>query len=192
MVYALGLAVKVALLPLHFNDPEMGVVQTAAAKVATTFLAAFIVTSQEVAIPEQPPPVQPEKVDPPVAFAFSRTTVPASKFALQVLLQAVIPLGLLPTEPVPSPAFVTDSAYCACGVDTSLKFAVTVRPVVIMMVQGVVPEQPPPLQPVKVELLFAAADKVTDVPVARLAEQVLPQSMPPTELVTVPLPRPVR
>jgi hypothetical protein len=37
----------------------------------------------------------------------------------------------------------------------------------------------------------AAAVNVTDVPLAKLALQVLPQLIPPGELVTVPLPVPV-
>ena len=53
-----------------------------------------------------------------------------------------------------------------------------------------VPEQPPPLQPLKVELAAGAAVSVTAVPFVKLAAQVAPQSMPAGELVTVPLPVP--
>jgi hypothetical protein len=56
------------------------------------------------------------------------------------------------------------------------------------MVQVPVPEQPPPLQLVKLEPAAAVAVRVTDVP--KLAEQVVPQLMPLGLLVTVPLPVP--
>ena len=49
-----------------------------------------------------------------------------------------------------------------------------------------VPEQPPPLQPVKVEPAAGVAVRVTVVPLAKLAEQVAPQVMPAGALVTEP------
>src|SRR5574341_415716 len=58
-------------------------------------------------------------------------------------------------------------------------------------VQEPVPEQPPPLQPVKVEPAAGAAVKVTAVPLGNAAEQVVPHEMPAGALVTVPLPAPV-
>ena len=54
-----------------------------------------------------------------------------------------------------------------------------------------VPEQPPPLQPEKVEPATGVAVKVTAVPLANAAEHVAPQEMPTGLLVTVPLPAPV-
>jgi len=54
-----------------------------------------------------------------------------------------------------------------------------------------VPEQPPPLQPEKVEPAAGAAVKVTEVPLANAAAQVVPQAMPAGALVTVPLPAPL-
>ena len=54
-----------------------------------------------------------------------------------------------------------------------------------------VPEQPPPLQPVKVEPAVGVAVKVTALPLANGAEHVAPQEMPTGLLVTVPLPAPV-
>ena len=54
-----------------------------------------------------------------------------------------------------------------------------------------VPEQPPPLQPVKVEPAAGAAVNVTAEPPANAAEHVAPQEMPTGALVTVPVPAPV-
>ncbi len=69
--------------------------------------------------------------------------------------------------------------------------AVTVVAALIVTVQVAVPEQPPPLQPEKVEPAAGAAVKVTEVPLANLVEQPMPpQTMPAGALVTVPLPAP--
>jgi hypothetical protein len=53
------------------------VAATVVLKVATTVVAAFIVTVQ-VPVPEHPPPDQPEKVDPLSAEAARVTDVPES------------------------------------------------------------------------------------------------------------------
>ena len=58
-------------------------------------------------------------------------------------------------------------------------------------VQVPVPEQPPPLQPVKVEPAAGTAVKATAVPLANAAEQVVPQEIPAGLLVTVPVPAPL-
>ena len=58
-------------------------------------------------------------------------------------------------------------------------------------VHGPVPEQPPPLQPVKVEPAAGVAVRVTTVPLANEAEHDAPQAMPAGALVTVPLPTPL-
>jgi hypothetical protein len=70
------------------------------------------------------------------------------------------------------------------------KVAVTVVSAFTMTVQGPVPLQPPPLKPAKVEPGSDAAVKVTEVPLSKDAEQVLPQVIPLGLLVTVPLPTP--
>ena len=57
-------------------------------------------------------------------------------------------------------------------------------------VQVPVPEQPPPLQPLKVEPAAGVAVKVTPVPLANAAEQVVPHEIPAGLLVTVPVPAP--
>ena len=54
-------------------------------------------------------------------------------------------------------------------------------------VHGPVPEQPPPLQPVKIEPAAGVAVSVTTVPLANGAEHVAPQAIPVGALVTVPL-----
>jgi hypothetical protein len=54
----------------------------------------------------------------------------------------------------------------------------------------VLPLQPPPLHPVKLNVLLGVAVKVICVPLAKLAEQVAGQLMPLGVLVTVPVPAP--
>jgi hypothetical protein len=51
--------------------------------------------------------------------------------------------------------------------------------------------QPVPLQPAKVDPAAVLAIRVTTAPLSYVREQVLPQLMPPSVLVTVPLPVPV-
>jgi hypothetical protein len=70
-----------------------------------------------------------------------------------------------------------------------LNVAVTARAAVIDTVQAPVPVHAP-LQPAKLAPLPAAAVSVTEVPLAKLALQVLPQLMPPVLDVTVPVPLP--
>src|SRR5215468_9087464 len=70
-----------------------------------------------------------------------------------------------------------------------LKVAVTDCAADSETVQVPVPVQAP-LQPEKVEPLAAAAVRVTEVPLAKLALHVLPQLMPAGEEVTVPVPLP--
>ena len=53
-----------------------------------------------------------------------------------------------------------------------------------------VPLQPPPDHPMKVDPVLAAADSVTAVPPAKLALHVVPQLIPVGALVTVPVPVP--
>ena len=53
-----------------------------------------------------------------------------------------------------------------------------------------VPVQPP-LQPLKIEPAAGAAVKVTAVPLANAAAQVVPQEMPAGALVMVPVPAPL-
>src|SRR6058998_602398 len=135
-------------------------------------------------MPEQPPPLQPVKVEPAAGAAVSVTAVPLAKLAAQVAPQ-VMPAGLLVTVPAPVPALETVSVK-VCRV----KVAVTVVAALRVTVQAPGPEQPPPLQPLKVEPAAGAAVSVTAVPLAKLAAQVAPQVMPAGLLVTVPAPVP--
>ena len=70
-----------------------------------------------------------------------------------------------------------------------LNVAVTLRATVIDNTQAAVPLQAP-LQPANTEPLAAAAVTVTEVPVAKLALQAVPQFTPVGDEVTVPVPVP--
>jgi len=153
------------------------------ANVAVTVVAALTVTVQ-VPVPEQPPPLQPLKMEPAAGAAVSVTEVPVANAAEQVAPQET-PAGALVTVPLPAPALLTVSVK-----DCKAKVAVTEVAALIVTVQVPLPEQPPPLQPLKVEPAAGAAVKVTAVPLANETEQVVPQEMPAGLLVTVPLPVP--
>src|SRR5258705_6177138 len=68
--------------------------------------------------------------------------------------------------------------------------AVTDCAPLIVTVQVPVPEQPLPLQPVKVDPAAGVAVSVTTVPVVKAVEQVGSQAIPAGALVTAPLPVP--
>src|SRR5262249_57176669 len=76
------------------------------------------------------------------------------------------------------------------GKEDGRKLAVTDVAAFTVTVHAVAVPVQPPLQPVKVEPAAGAAVKVTDVPLAKDAEQVVPQEIPEGLLVTVPLPAP--
>ena len=97
----------------------------------------------------------------------------------------LIPVGVLDTVPLPAPDFETVSVKVGRVND-----AVTVVAAETVTTQVPVPEQPPPLQPVKVEPAAGVAVSVTAVPLVKVAEQVAPQMITAGELVTVPLPVP--
>src|SRR5438132_4744088 len=78
----------------------------------------------------------------------------------------------------------------AAGGVMSVNVAVTVVAALRVTMQGPVPAQPPPVQPVKEEPAAGAAVRVTAVPLGKLAAQVAPQVIPTGALVTVPLPAP--
>ena len=149
-------------------------------KLAVTEVSAVMGTVQ-VPVPGQPvTPLQPVKIEPAAAVAVRVTEV--LKLAEQVKPQ-LIPAGALVTVPLPVPDGVTVRRYVLC-----VKVAITVVAAVMGTVQVTVPEQPPPLQPVKVEPAAAEAVRVTEV--LKLARQVEGQLMPAGALVTVPLPVP--
>ena len=149
-------------------------------KVAVTFCAALMATVQ-VPVPVQAP-LQPVKVEPDAAAAVRVTLVPLLKFVLHVLPQ-LTPLGEELTVPVPVPPLVIVNVYVT-GI--AVKVAVTLCAEVRLTVQVPVPEHAP-LQPVKVEPDAAAAVRVTDVPLLKLALHVLPQLIPAGDEVTVPV-----
>jgi hypothetical protein len=98
----------------------------------------------------------------------------------------LIPAGALVTVPEPVPALVTVSVRCVIAANV----AVTLRAAVMLTVQVVAEPEQAPLQPVKLDVGDGAAVSVTDVPSAKLAEQVDGQLMPAGELVTLPDPAP--
>jgi hypothetical protein len=95
----------------------------------------------------------------------------------------LIPAGLELT--VPSPALTMVSAICL-----SANVAATEAAAVTETTHVPVPEQFAPDHPMNVELVAAAAVRVTVDPAGKLAEQVLPQLMPVGAEVTVPDPFP--
>ena len=70
-----------------------------------------------------------------------------------------MPVGELVTVPLPSPALLTVRVLGCRS-----KPAMTVVEAIRVRVQAPVPEQPPPLQPVKVEPPAGVAVRVTVVP----------------------------
>src|SRR5438093_1194333 len=152
-------------------------------KLAVTACAALMVTLQ-VPVPAQLP-LQPVKVEPAAGVAVSVTAVPLANVAEQVVPHE-IPAGALVTVPVPAPVLLTVSEKLC-----SAKVAVTVVAAPSVTEHVPVPVQPPPLQPVKVEPAAGVAVSVTAVPLANVAEQVVPQAMPAGALVTVPVPAPL-
>ena len=148
-----------------------------------TVVPALSVTVQ-VPVPEQPPPLQPVKVEPAAGAAVKVTAVPLANAAEHVAPQEM-PAGALVTVPVPVPLGLTDSVKVCTA-----KVAVTVVAALSVTEQVPVPEQLPPLQPVKVEPAAGAAVKVTAVPLANAAAQVVPHETPAGALVTVRCRRP--
>src|SRR2546428_13031883 len=94
---------------------------------------------------------------------------------------------MLDTVPLPAPALATVSVKVG-----RVKVAVTVVAAFSVTVQAPLPEQPPPVQPVKVEPAAGGAVSVTAVPAVKLAEPVAPQVIPAGEAGAVPLPVPAR
>jgi hypothetical protein len=98
-----------------------------------------------------------------------------------------MPPTLLVTPPLPDPAGATVKAYMF-----SVNVAVADCAALIVTVHvAAVPLQPPPLQTANVEPLLGVSVNVTNVPAAKLFEQVPPQLNPPGESATLPLPPPV-
>jgi hypothetical protein len=189
-LHVLGQLIPVGLLvtvpdPVPADVTERAKVVTVVLNVAVTDLAALIVTLHDPA-PLQAP-LQPAKVEPEPATSVRVTTVPLLKFALQVLGQ-VIPVGLLLTVPDPVPAKVTERAKVVTVV---LNVAVTDLAALMVTLQVPVPLHAP-VQPAKVDPAVAFAVRVTTVPLAKFALQVVGQVMPLGLLLTLPLPLPAK
>lgn len=112
------------------------------------------------------------------------TRVPVAKFAAHVEPQEIT-AGLDVTVPVP----VFRLVRVTVSVETAVKVAVTLFALVIERMQLPVPVHAPD-QPAKADPAAAAAVSVTDVPLVKDAEHVLPQEMPAGLEVTVPEPVP--
>ena len=136
-------------------------------------------------------PLQPANWLPVAACAISVMAVLLAKLAEATPQSAkqLKPLGELVTLPTPAPDLLRVINRVAAA---TLKFAVTLRLLFILTVQLLVLPLQAPLQPAKLlpEAGFAAS--ATCVPAAKLAVQLLPQSMPAGVLLTVPLPVPWR
>ena len=153
--------------------------------VAVTVVAAASGTMHD-AVPVQPPPLQPAKIDPALGDAVSVTMVPALNSAEQVAPHEM-PAGAEVTEPAPKPALVTVSAYWR-----SANSAVTSVAPLTTTAHGAVPVQPPPFQPTNSESGDATAVSVTVVAGGKVSLQSTPQLMPVGAEVIVPLPVPER
>lgn len=156
----------------------MAVSEPFSLKVAVT-ATAFAALMVQAAVPEQAPD-HPAKVEFAAGTAFRVTEVPALKVEEHVCPQ-LMPAGLLVITPVPGPA--TDTANDR-GPE---KVAPTLVSPFRTMVHFAVPEQAPD-QPEKMLEAAGLAVRVMDVPGAKGALQVVPQSMPAGALVTLPEP----
>lgn len=129
-------------------------------KVAVQVMSAAIVTEPSV---QSVGPLQPVKVDPVVGVAVRVTTLPLLKEARQVASQ-VIPVGLLVTVPLPSPARVTVRVN---SIKSKMALQL-VNKVMVSVIGLAVPVQLPP-HLAKVESPEAVAVRVTTVPSSKLA-----------------------
>ena len=129
------------------------------ANVASTNCASSIVTTHS-SRPLQAPPVHPANVEPPSGFGFSWIVSPTGKASSQSSPHS-IPSGVLTTSPDPVPA----SSTVRTRVSVS-NVASTLTSSSSATVHSPAPEQPPPLQPVKMEPSSARWYSVTLVPVS--------------------------
>jgi len=153
-------------------------------------LRACVMLTVHVPVPLHPSPLQPEKVDPASGVAVKVTLVPWAKAVLQTPPQ-LIPTGFEVAVPLPVPAFVTVKVkVCALGLRVNV--AVTLRACIMLTVHVPVPLHPSPLQPSKVNPTTSGyvAIRMTLVPWAKAALQVLSQVIPAGFEITVPLPVP--
>ena len=130
-------------------------------------------------------PCQPWKAEPLAGVAVRVIVPPVAKPKEQVCPQS-IPAGELLIVPAPEPDLLTVSVVCA-----NLKLAVTVCAALNVTVQVLVVPAHAPDQPSKLEPAAGVAVRVISVPGAKLAVQVVPQSIPAGLLVIAPVPAPV-
>lgn len=155
------------------------VIATPAANETDTFEFAASVTVHVFAVPEQLLPLHPLKYCPEPGASVRVILVLVPKFAVQVPGQ-LMPAGLLTTVPVPVTATVRESP--------PLKAAEMLVAAVSVMVHVLaVPEQLPPLQPLKKLFTVGFSVRVTCVFDAKLAEHVPGQLIPAGLLVTDPV-----
>jgi hypothetical protein len=128
-------------------------------KVTVTVVLAVGETTHVGAVPEQPPPDQPEKLLAGLGDTVSVTVVPAVKTSLQSV-QHLMPAGAEDTLPFPRPAFTT----LRVKLDTSKTAVTTVGTVIDTVHVGVLPEQPPPDHPENAIPASGVAVRVTLVP----------------------------
>ncbi len=156
-------------------------------KLAVTFWSALIVTVQ-VPLPLQAP-LQPLNVWALTGVSASVTCWPVEKLALHPTTLPVvqlIPAGVEVTVPEPVPVKLTRSVRFPAL--PAVKVADTCMLLLSVSVQVELPEQEPPLHPVKVEPEPGVAVSVIEAPDVKLLVHWLGQLMPAGEEVTVPLP----
>ena len=146
-------------------------------------VVAPVMVTLHAPVPEHAP-LHPVNVDPLAGDAVNVTLVLFAKLPAQEAPQS-IPAGELVMTPLPVPVLLTVTVD-----DGGAKVAVTVVAAVTVTAHVPVPVQPPPPQPVKVDPEAALAVSVTELPLAKLLEQLAPHVMPAGVLVTVPLPAP--
>jgi len=152
---------------------------------AVTVLLASTVTWHVLATTTVHGPLHPENTDPAEAVAVRVIDVPELNPAVHVAPQS-IPAGLLITVPVPEPTFSTVTV----GRGETLKVAVTDLAASMVTWQVLPLPVHPPLHPANMEPKEGEAVSVTTVPLTKLEEHVLPQSIPAGLDVTLPLPVP--
>src|SRR5215210_4862832 len=125
----------------------------------------------QVLVPEQPFALHPEKMEPVRGTAVKVTEVPTINSALQLSTHWVMPPGVLLTVPLPVPMSVTVREVMLGG---GVKVAEMVWSAFITTTHGVLPVHPSD-QPANLEPPIPSAIRVTEVPFAKSALQVLPQ-----------------
>src|SRR5947199_9012334 len=157
----LSVAVAATVRVPEIVAPAVGVMMEAAGGVMSVNVAVTVVAALRVTVqapgPEQPPPLQPLKVEPAAGAAVSVTAVPLAKLAAQVAPQ-VMPAGLLVTLPAPVPALETVSVK-VCRV----KVAVTVVAALRATMQASGDQHPQSPLPLKVESVSVSRRSATGI-----------------------------